>query len=164
MPLLLLHSGVSAAAHRATTARVLPASHLDTVVLPSHLVAYSAPTSSTADPTLSSPAPSLVASSLGPTTTTTTTDPPPPTPDVVGQTERGIASWYPEALPGRCASTWLPFGTVLTVTNDATGASTTCLVDDRETAHYPRIVDLSYSGFAQLDPPSVGLVNVTISW
>jgi rare lipoprotein A (peptidoglycan hydrolase) len=63
-----------------------------------------------------------------------------------------------------CASPTLPFGTVLTVTNDVTGASTTCTVDDREAAGYPRVVDMSYSGFSQLADPSQGVVDVTISW
>ncbi len=63
-----------------------------------------------------------------------------------------------------CASPTLPFGTVLTVTNDLTGATTTCTVDDREQAGYPRVVDMSPSGFAQLAEPSRGVVDVTISW
>ena len=36
-----------------------------------------------------------------------------------------------------CASPTLPFGTVITVVNNATGVSTTCTVDDREGAGYP---------------------------
>jgi rare lipoprotein A (peptidoglycan hydrolase) len=63
-----------------------------------------------------------------------------------------------------CASTTLPFGTVLTVRNDATGATTTCTVDDREDSPYPRVVDLSYEGFSQIADPSQGVVDVTISW
>ena len=78
--------------------------------------------------------------------------------------ERGQATWYAAAPAGMCASPTLPFGTVVTVTNDATGASTTCMVDDREQAGYPRVVDMSPSGFAQLADPSQGVVDVTISW
>jgi rare lipoprotein A (peptidoglycan hydrolase) len=78
--------------------------------------------------------------------------------------ERGQATWYAAAPAGMCASPTLPFGTVLRVTNVATGASTTCTVDDREGAGYPRVVDLSPSGFAQLADPSQGVVDVTISW
>jgi rare lipoprotein A len=63
-----------------------------------------------------------------------------------------------------CASPTLPFGTVLTVTNNATGASTTCTVDDREGAGYPRVVDMSPSGFAQIADLGQGVVEVTISW
>ena len=67
-----------------------------------------------------------------PPPTTTTTAPaavaaPPP-----AHSEVGEATWYSAAPAGMCASPSLPFGTVLTVTNDATGASTTCTVDDRE--------------------------------
>ena len=94
-----------------------------------------------------------------PPPTTTTTAPPAPT-----NSEAGEATWYPEASDGMCASPTLPFGTVLTVTNDATGAATQCTVDDREGAGYPRVVDMSYSGFSQVADPSQGVVEVTISW
>ena len=121
-------------------------------------------------------------------TTTTTTAPPPPVEEVSARAaaapivapapapaataasapttdgERGQATWYAEAPAGMCASPTLPFGTVLTVTNAATGASTTCTVDDREQAGFPRVVDMSPSGFAQLADPSQGVVDVTISW
>ncbi len=63
-----------------------------------------------------------------------------------------------------CASPTLPFGTVLTVVNAGTGASTVCTVDDREGAGYPRVVDLSPEGFAQIADMSQGVVDVTISW
>ncbi len=53
---------------------------------------------------------------------------------------------------------------MLTVTNDDTGASTTCTVDDREDAGYPRVVDLSPEGFAQIADTSQGVVEVTIFW
>ena len=92
-----------------------------------------------------------------PTTTTTTTVPP-------RNHEVGEATWYSEARAGYCASPTLPFGTVLTVVNNATGASTVCTVDDREAAGYPRVVDLSPEGFAQIADTSQGVVEVTISW
>ena len=63
-----------------------------------------------------------------------------------------------------CASPTLPFGTVLTVVNSATGASTVCRVDDREDSGYPRVVDLSPEGFSQIADTSQGVVDVTISW
>ncbi len=63
-----------------------------------------------------------------------------------------------------CASPTLPFGTVLTVVNNATGASTVCTVDDREAAGYPRVVDMSPEGFSQIADTSQGVVDVTISW
>jgi rare lipoprotein A (peptidoglycan hydrolase) len=147
--------------------------------LPSQLVRYES-TPTTTPTTVTAPA------TPPPTTTTTTTPAPPPVeqasarataaPAVAPTTtqvapasvatngEQGQATWYAAAPPGMCASPTLVFGTVLTVTNVATGASTTCTVDDREQAGYPRVVDLSPSGFAQLADPSQGVVDVTITW
>jgi rare lipoprotein A (peptidoglycan hydrolase) len=159
---------------------VYPASHHDGVNLPSHLVAYQSPqstTSTTSAPVTSTTAPPpapvptttttqaarvvVAAPPSPPPTTTTTTAPPAP---VATNHEVGEATWYAEAAAGMCASPTLPFGTVLTVTNNATGASTQCTVDDREDAGYPRVADMSYSGFSQIADPSQGVVEVTISW
>jgi hypothetical protein len=148
---------------------VYPSSHLDGVKLPSHLVAYQAPatTSTTAPATTTTTAPPP------PTTTTTAPPPPPPPPPPTTTTtaapaathhEVGQATWYSEAPAGMCASPTLPFGTVLTVVNNATGASTVCRVDDREDSGYPRVVDLSPEGFSQIADTSQGVVDVTISW
>ena len=154
---------------------------LYSVALPSQLVRYQlAPTTTTTTttPTTVAPPPSP------PPTTTTTTAPAPPVEEVSARAavaptvapaaqgapapatdgEHGQATWYAAAPAGTCASPTLPFGTVLTVTNAATGASTTCTVDDREQAGFPRVVDMSPSGFAQLADPSQGVVDVTISW
>ncbi len=183
LPFLLLHNGTRHVSRGPATALavlrthethtnnvVYPASHLDVVNLPSHLVAYQAPQSTTtttvpaATTTTAVPAPPTTTTTAPPpppTTTTTTTAPPPP---VAANHEDGQATWYPEAPDGYCASPTLPFGTVLTVTNDATGASTQCTVDDREGAGYPRVVDMSYEGFSQIADPGQGVVDVTISW
>jgi rare lipoprotein A (peptidoglycan hydrolase) len=170
----LLHNGAdhtslwSASAQHRAVPRALPAGRLDDVVLPSHLVAYSAPvTPTTVAPVHESVAPVTTDVPVAPVA------PPAVTPTtvvieshaiVVNNSERGQATWYSEAPPGKCASPTLPFGTVLTVTNDATGASTVCTVDDREADGYPRVVDMSYSGFSQIADPSQGVVDVTISW
>ena len=98
-----------------------------------------------------------------PAPTTTTTTAPPPRP-AAAHSEGGEATWYSAAPAGYCASPTLPFGTVLTVVNNATGASTECTVDDREAAGYPRVVDMSPSGFSQIGDISQGVVDVTISW
>jgi hypothetical protein len=140
------------------------------VSLSSHLVAYDAPGSST---TTTAPPPTTT--TVPPTTTTvppttTTTQPPPPPPTTTTtlpaptESEEGDATWYAAAPDGYCASPELPFGTELTVVNDATGASTVCTVDDREAAGYPHVVDLSPEGFAQIADTSQGVVEVTISW
>ena len=76
----------------------------------------------------------------------------------------GVATWYSEAPAGYCASPWLPFGTVLTITNVANGARITCTVDDREANNPGRIVDLSTSGFSQIAPLSEGVVTVSVTW
>jgi rare lipoprotein A (peptidoglycan hydrolase) len=159
---------------------VYSSSHLDSVVLPSHLVAYDAPPTTVPTTTPTTVAP-VTPTTEAPTTTTTVvshvaTAPAPvtaaatapvvsaPTPATPLYSENGEATWYSQAPPGKCASPTLPFGTVLTVRNDATGATTTCTVDDREGSPYPRVVDMSYSGFSQIADPSQGVVDVTISW
>jgi rare lipoprotein A (peptidoglycan hydrolase) len=183
-----LHSSASAHASRPEAAagsahddaqgKKLAASHSssrDGVNLPSHLVSYHGPTTtSTTAPatTTTAVAPATTTTTSPPATTTTTTAPPPPPPPTTTTTapptatnsEGGEATWYAAAPDGYCASPTLPFGTVLTVVNNATGASTTCTVDDREAAGYPRVVDMSPEGFSQIADTSQGVVDVTISW
>jgi rare lipoprotein A (peptidoglycan hydrolase) len=180
LPFLVLYQGTAHASRVTTTPLaalrtdrnvVDPASHLDGTSLSSHLVAYQTPQSTT---TTAPPVTTTIAAVPATPTTTTTTEPPPPPPPTTTTTaapppaptesEGGDATWYSEAAPGMCASPTLPFGTVLTVTDDATGARTQCTVDDREGAGYPRVVDMSYSGFSQIADPSQGVVEVTISW
>ncbi|HXQ19962.1 MAG TPA: hypothetical protein VN781_10100 [Acidimicrobiales bacterium] len=48
--------------------------------------------------------------------------------------------------------------------DDTTGVSITCLVDDRETAGPPHLVDLSPEGFTAMAPLSQGVITVTITW
>ena len=182
-PLLLLHSNAAHASrpeavahveHGARDSVVYPASHLDTVNLPSHLAAYQAPgstTTTTTSPTAASQtttaSPPATTTTSPPTTSTTTTSPPTTTTTTrpaPSNREVGYATWYSEAPDGYCASPTLPFGTELTVVNDASGATTECTVDDREGAGYPRVVDLSPEGFAQIADTSQGVVQVTISW
>jgi rare lipoprotein A (peptidoglycan hydrolase) len=153
----------------------LRSSKPDGVNLPSNLVAYQAPTttSTTAPATTTSTAPPATTTTEPPPppTTTTTAPPPPPTTTTTApprpaatNSEGGQATWYAAAPAGYCASPTLAFGTVLTVVNNATGASTVCTVDDREAAGYPRVVDLSPEGFSQIADTSQGVVDVTISW
>ncbi len=153
------------------------------VKLRSHLVVYQAPNATTT--TTTPPPPTSTATPPPPTTTTTAPPappahtvttapahtvvaPPPPTTTTTApppaSTQVGQATWYSAASAGMCASPTLSFGTVLTVTNSATGASTRCTVDDREGAGYPRVVDMSPSDFSQIASLSQGVVEVTISW
>jgi len=192
VPLLLLPHGSAHVVHvtTASSRSAAPASRgrtLFSAALPSQLVRYeSTPTTTqTTTPTTEAPPPTPTPP---PTTTTTTPAPaapveqvsaraaaaptvapapvgaPAPAPVPTADEQQGQATWYAAAPAGMCASPTLPFGTVLTVTNAATGASMTCTVDDREQAGFPRVVDMSPSGFAQLADPSQGVVDVTISW
>ncbi len=75
----------------------------------------------------------------------------------------GLATWY-AWNPGQCASPVLPKGTWVSVRNDATGATTSCEVTDREADNPGRVIDLDTRVFAQIAPLSSGAVTVTISW
>jgi rare lipoprotein A (peptidoglycan hydrolase) len=78
--------------------------------------------------------------------------------------EVGEASWYPEARAGYCASPYLSFGTVVTITDELTGGSIQCRVDDRQARNPGRVIDLSYAGFAGLADPALGLIEVRLTW
>ncbi|HVM40381.1 MAG TPA: ubiquitin-like domain-containing protein [Acidimicrobiia bacterium] len=75
----------------------------------------------------------------------------------------GQASWY-NAGSMTCAHRSLPFGTRVTVVNRANGRSVVCRVADRGPFVAGRIVDLAYDAFQQLADPSVGVIDVRISW
>ena len=95
-----------------------------------------------------------------PTTTTSTTAPPVVGPGPV--TEEGQVTYYDHPA-GTCASPWLPFGTVVRVTNPVDGASVTCLVNDRE-ADTARAIDLATATFAEIAPLSQGVIDAELSW
>jgi hypothetical protein len=157
--------------HQTHNGVVNPSSHGDGVKLPSHLAAYQAPATPTTATTTTT-APPATTTTPAPAPRPTTTAPPPPPPPTTTTTaapaatnhESGQATWYSAAPAGMCASPTLPFGTVLTVVNNASGASTVCRVDDREGAGYPRVVDMSPEGFSQIASMGQGVVDVTISW
>ena len=96
--------------------------------------------------------------------TVATPAPPPPAPAPAPRDSAvGLATWYGSPL-GTCASPVLAFGTVVTVTDLATGGSVRCTVDDRE-AHNPgRVIDLSPGTFAQLASLRAGVIEVRLSW
>ncbi len=87
-----------------------------------------------------------------------------PSPSPGGAYSRlGVVTYY-GAAPGTCASPTLVFGTVVTVTNPANGASVRCIVDDRE-ADTARQIDLSTATFAQIAPLSQGVIpDAELSW
>ncbi len=92
-----------------------------------------------------------------PTTTTTA-----PSPAATGSIHYGQVTYYAHPA-GTCASPFLPFGTVVRVTNPANGLSVTCLVNDRE-ADTARSIDLATATFALLAPLSQGVINAQLTW
>ncbi|HEY5246221.1 MAG TPA: septal ring lytic transglycosylase RlpA family protein [Acidimicrobiales bacterium] len=184
VPLVILHgqasaarpdggtTGSSAAAVRLGHGRASPVS--DEIALVHFSDQRMAATSTTGVSAASSSAtttgaaaPTTTASIVPPPTTTTTTTAPPPTTTATtapAASATGGATWYTETPAGGCASPWLPRGTELTVTNDVTGATTTCLVDDREADNPGRVVDMSYTTFSEIGDPSTGVLTVTITW
>ena len=79
------------------------------------------------------------------------------------QYESGKASFYSTAS-GTCAHKTLPKGTIVTVTNTASGKSTTCRVADRGPFVKGRVIDLSKDVFSQIGSLSTGVISVTLSW
>jgi cytoskeletal protein RodZ len=80
--------------------------------------------------------------------------------------ETGQGTWY-SWNPGQCASPTLPHGTMVTVTNLANGASTSCLITDTEESGWPRIIDMDTSVFSAIAGPQgtgAGVLNVSVSW
>ena len=77
----------------------------------------------------------------------------------------GEASWYSFAPEGglTAAHPWLPFGTVVTVTNIANGETVQVVINDRG-PFGGRIIDLSDEAFARIAPLSQGVCQVRLSW
>jgi hypothetical protein len=75
----------------------------------------------------------------------------------------GDASWY-STSPGACAHRTLPKGTVVTVTNPATGKSTTCTVEGWGPGDTSRSIDLSEESFTAIANPDLGVVPVHYTW
>ena len=80
-------------------------------------------------------------------------------------TEGGEASWYSFA-PGdglTAAHPWLPFGTVVTVTNLGNGRTVQVVINDRG-PFGGRIIDLSSQAFSRIAPLGQGVCQVRLSW
>ena len=78
--------------------------------------------------------------------------------------ESGLATWY--GIGGlTAASRHLPFGTVVRVTNVATGATVDVVIRDRGPyAGDDRVIDLSPAAFSQIAPLGSGIVAVKVEW
>ena len=80
-----------------------------------------------------------------------------------GHFKYGVATWY-SYFPGRCATWFLPMGTVVTVRDLATGHTISCTVTDHEDSGSDHIIDLSETQFAELAPLPQGVINVRVTW
>ena len=78
--------------------------------------------------------------------------------------QSGGASFYSPSSAEECAHRTLPIGTIVTVTNVATGKSTTCRVGDRGPFVAGRVIDLSRQRFAELASTSAGVISVRLTW
>jgi hypothetical protein len=81
----------------------------------------------------------------------------------IGGHQEGGASWY-RYKAGTCAHRTLPKGTVVKVTNLATGQSASCTVADRGPFVAGRIIDLDRSVFMAIATGNQGVVRVRIEW
>jgi rare lipoprotein A len=80
-------------------------------------------------------------------------------------TQRGLATWYDPPWSGLTAAhPWLPFGSLVTVTDLDTGASVTVVIDDRGPFATGKIIDLSPEAFLRLAPLGRGVVHVALDW
>ena len=170
VPLLLSQDGADASASVAEV-RAAPAPVATDRVVTKRTAVRTSPTT-----TVPAGAPVVIAATpvrqVVPTTTTvppTTTTVPPtttttrPAPMAASSVHsRGDVTYYDHPA-GRCASPWLPFGTVVSITNPANGASVTCVVDDRE-ADTARSIDLATASFAEIAPLSQGVVYAILHW
>jgi hypothetical protein len=98
-----------------------------------------------------------------PAPVSTTTPAPAPAPAAPAHSMTGTVTYY-DANPGTCASPFLAFGTVVTITNPDNGNTVSCTVDDYE-ADTSRQIDLATATFAQLAPLSQGVISdAELSW
>lgn len=77
----------------------------------------------------------------------------------------GEASWYTMCTGMTAASPWLPYGTVVTITNLADGRSIRVVIDD----HGPwgvqgRILDICEPAFQRIAPLAQGVAEVRVGW
>jgi rare lipoprotein A len=86
-------------------------------------------------------------------------------PGADGNLQRGHATWYDPPWSGLTAAhPTLPFGTLVTVTDEETGRSVTVTINDRGPFGTGRIIDLSPEAFAVLQPLGAGVLDVELTW
>jgi len=99
---------------------------------------------------------------LPPTTAPRPKPPVPPAPPV--NVDYGVATWLDTIPTGTCANNAAAMGTILTVTDVDTGVAVKCRVVSTGPFWPGRIVDLAVQTFAALAPPSLGVINVRVTW
>ena len=129
--------------------------------------------------TTTKPKPTTTATTL-PTTTVLDTAPPATAPATSAPVDPGETTIAVHVQDGRgtfhrydntdpqwgdrpCAHRTLPKGTVVTVVNVKTGASTWCIVKDRG-PYGNAIIDLDEEQFVEIAPVGAGIINVRITW
>jgi len=171
----------------ATAVRVVELA--ETVAAPPPSIADPAPTTvaTTAPPTTHKPKPTTTVKvrptttvTTAPTTTVLDTAPPATAPPSTVVVDPGVTAAVANMQEGRgtfhrydntdpqwgerpCAHRTLPKGTIVTVTNTQTGATTWCIVKDRG-PYGNAIIDLDEEQFVEIAPVSAGVVNVRITW
>jgi rare lipoprotein A len=86
-------------------------------------------------------------------------------PGTGARSQRGQATWYDPPWSGLTAAhPWLPKGTMVTVTDVASGRSVTVVIDDRGPFSPGRVIDLSPEAFAALAPLGRGVLQVRLTW
>ena len=78
--------------------------------------------------------------------------------------QTGSGTWYRRNDGLTAAHPWLPFGTVVLVTNLENGRTVTVTIVDRGPYGKGRIIDLSDDAFGHLAPLSDGIIKVRIDW
>lgn len=93
-----------------------------------------------------------------------------------GKVEKGQASYYADKFHGRATASGekydkrkmtgahrtLPFGTIVRVTNTATGASVDVRINDRGPFKAGRVVDVSRAAAEKLGMIQAGVINCTV--
>jgi beta-lactam-binding protein with PASTA domain len=144
-----------------TTVRRTTTTRPATTTTPAPTTTYPGETTTTSATTTSATTTSEVApTTLAPTTTLKAKPKPKTKPH---RYRIGLATWY-SYVPGRCATSYLPFGTRIHVRDLANGRTVTCVVTDRQGRGDGRVVDLSETQFAHLAPLWRGVVRVKVSW
>jgi outer membrane biosynthesis protein TonB len=170
-----LHEGMTVTIERSSDAGGVTPAPAPAIVpspTPSTVTAASVATvPPTAAPTTTSAPAVSTSTTAAPTTTSTRATPSTTSPHnavpyrpVRGRASGG-ASWYRSPWGSdSCASRTLPFGTIVRIVNDDSGATTTCRVADRGPMNHSWVLDLDDNVFRQLSPLGIGVIPVSISW